>query len=215
MVTAPPEPRKLTRKGQATRDRILQTAVDLIAARGVAGTSTEDVRKAAGISGSQLYHYFDSKQALIRAVIARQADAVPIPGRPMMGALDSLEALRAWADAGIERQETIGFGGECTLGTLAGELSAGDEASREQIGQGFLRWQELLHTGLQAMQDRGELSPDADLDELALALLTALQGGTLLTQTLRNTKALRAAMNAALSYIASYSTPNPDRPPTT
>jgi len=27
----------------------------------VSGISTEDVRKAAGISGSQLYHYLDSK----------------------------------------------------------------------------------------------------------------------------------------------------------
>ncbi|MGC4855214.1 helix-turn-helix domain-containing protein [Micromonospora sp. DT4] len=72
-------------------------ATDLIAAHGVAGTSTEDIRKAAGVSGTHLYHYFDSKQALIRAVITRQADAAPIPGQPMMGLLDSFDALRAWA----------------------------------------------------------------------------------------------------------------------
>lgn len=60
----------------------------------MAGTSTEDVRKAAGISGSQLYHYFDSKQALIRAV-TRQAEAPPTPGQPIMGALDSFDALQA------------------------------------------------------------------------------------------------------------------------
>ncbi|HET6480514.1 MAG TPA: hypothetical protein VFG35_10815 [Actinoplanes sp.] len=54
------------------------------------------------------------------------------------------------------------------------------------------------------MRRRGELRPDADLDELALALLTALQGGTILSQTLRDTRPLRASMNAALAYIRSF-----------
>ena len=194
---------KLTRKGQATRERILRAATELIAARGVAGTGTEDVRKAAGVSGSQLYHYFDSKQALIRAVITRQADAVPVPDQPIMGSLDSFDALRAWADAAIERQEQNGGRGECTLGSLAGELSAADEQSREDLNNGFLRWQGLLHDGLLAMRERGELRAGADLDELSLALLTALQGGTLLSQTMRDTRPLRAAMNAALTYVRS------------
>jgi TetR/AcrR family transcriptional regulator, transcriptional repressor for nem operon len=195
---------RLTRKGQATRDRIVQAATDLIAERGVAGVSTEDVRKAAGVSGSQLYHYFDSKQALIRAVITRQADAEPVPGRPIMGALDSLEALRAWADAAIERQEQNGGRGECTLDSLAAELSVGDDDSREDLSNGLQRWQSLLHDGLLAMRDREELRADADLRELSLALLTALQGGNLLGRTLGSTEPLRAAFNAALAYVESY-----------
>jgi len=198
------EPRRLTRKGEATRDRILEAATGLIARHGVAGTSTEDVRKAAGISGSQLYHYFDSKQALIRAVICRQAEAPPVPGQPIMGALDSFEALRAWADAALDHQERNAGRGECTLGSLAGELGPADEESRADLGRGFLRWQGLLHDGLRTMRDRGELRADADLDELALALLAALQGGYLLGQTMGGAGPLRAALNAALAYVRSY-----------
>lgn len=194
----------LTRKGQATRERILEAATELIGRHGVAGTSTEDVRKAAGISGSQLYHYFDSKQALIRAVITRQAEQPLIPGRPVMGALDSFDALRAWADAAIENQEHNSGRGDCTLASMAGELSPADEQTRTDLCNVFLRWQGLLHDGLQAMRDRGDLRADADLDELALALLTALQGGTLLSNTLRDTAPMRAAMNAALAYIAAH-----------
>ncbi|URN09712.1 TetR/AcrR family transcriptional regulator [Actinomadura madurae] len=201
------KPHRLTRKGRATRDRILQAATDLIAQHGVAGTATEDVRRAAGVSGSQLYHYFDSKQALVRAVITRQADAPPVPGQPIMGSLDSFEALRAWADAAIERQEQNGGRGECTLGSLAGELSATDQGTLDDLSKGFLRWQGLLHEGLAAMKERGELRADADLDELSLSLLTALQGGNILSQTLGNAAPLRASMNAALSHIRAYLTP--------
>src|SRR5688572_16255771 len=114
-MTEAPVERRLTRKGRATRDRIVAAAAELIALHGVAGTNTEQVRHAAGVSGSQLYHYFDSKQALIRAVITRQADLALLSD---LGPLDSLEALRAWADAAIERQEDPE--GDCSLATLAG-----------------------------------------------------------------------------------------------
>jgi TetR/AcrR family transcriptional regulator, transcriptional repressor for nem operon len=195
--------RALTAKGRATRDRIVEAATDLIAAHGVAGVSTEQVRRAAGVGGSQLYHYFDSKQALVQAVITRQADLVGADA-PELGALDSFEALEAWADAGVQRTAENRGQGDCTLGTLAGELAATDEASRAALSSGFLRWQGVLRDGLGRMQERGELRPDADLDDLALALLTALQGGTVMAQTLGSERPMRSAMNAALSYVRSF-----------
>ncbi|GLY38148.1 transcriptional regulator [Amycolatopsis sp. NBRC 101858] len=203
-MTEPTKTRRLTPKGQATRNRIIDAATGLIARHGVAGTGIEDVRAAAGVSGSQLYHYFDSKQALIRAVITRQADSVLEPGSPRIEALDGFEALRAWADAAIERQRENDYR-ECDLGSLAGELSAtNDEESREDLANGFMRWRDLLLNGLRAMRDRQELRADADLDELAFALLAALQGGVLLSRTIRHVQPLEAAMNAALAYVHSY-----------
>jgi TetR/AcrR family transcriptional regulator, transcriptional repressor for nem operon len=196
-------PPRLTRKGQATRERIVAAATDLIAERGVAGTSNEDVRRAAGVSGSQLSHYFADRPALIRAVITRQATAGPVPE---LGALDSIEALRAWADAAVEYQERDGGRGGCTLGSLAGELGT-DEQARPELSEGFLRWQGLLHDGLAAMRDRGELAADADLDELALALLAALAGGNVLSRTLRTAAPLRAAMDAALARVVAAGRP--------
>jgi len=197
--------RRFTRKGLATRERIVAAATDLIAHQGVAGTSTEQVRDAAGVSGSQLYHYFESKQDLIRAVITRQADAVGRSGGlPQIGALDSFEALQAWADAAIQSQGANGGRGECNLGTLAAQLSVSDEDARAELSTGFLRWKEVLRDGLHRMQQRGELRADADLDQLAYALLAALQGGSLMSQTLRSTDPFQASMAAALAYVRSF-----------
>jgi TetR/AcrR family transcriptional regulator, transcriptional repressor for nem operon len=195
---------RLTRKGQATRERILAAATDLIAVGGVAGTSTEDVRRAAGVSGSQLTHYFGSKHALVSAVITRQANTLGGPGDPPSGLLDSMDALRAWADAAVEFQDQNHGGGGCTLGSLAGELSVSDEASRLDLNDGFLRWQGLLESGLRAMQERGELGPRADPVELAFALLTALAGGNVIGRTMRDSRPLRAGLDAALAYVASF-----------
>ena len=60
---------------------------------GVAGTSWEDVQKAAGVSASQLYHYFGDKQGLVRAVIAYDTRAILESQQPFLASLDSLEAL--------------------------------------------------------------------------------------------------------------------------
>jgi hypothetical protein len=39
-----------------------------------------------------------------------------------------------------------------------------------------------------------------------MALLAALQGGALLSQTLRTAEPMRASMNAALAYVHSFTT---------
>lgn len=199
------QPRRLTPKGRATRERILEAAITLIAHQGVAGTSIEDVRAAAEVSGSQLYHYFDSKQALIRAVITRQAESFLDPSLPRISALDSFDALRAWADEAIDQQRQNGYR-DCSLGTLAGELSLSDEDSRSDLANGFMVWKDLILNGLKAMHDRGELRAGADLEQLAYALLAALQGGVLLSQTMLDTQPLEAAMNTTLAHIRSFLT---------
>ena len=170
----------------------------------MAGTTADDVRKAAGVSGSQLMHYFGGKQALVRAVISRQSESEAFVGHPMLGPLDSIEALRAWADAAVDNLEHGSGYGACTLAMLAGSTSPGDEQTRVELCNAFTRLQALLQTGLGAMRDRGDLRPEADLDELSMALLTALQGGTLLAQTMQTTTPMRASMNAALRYVESF-----------
>jgi TetR/AcrR family transcriptional repressor of nem operon len=194
----------ITRKGQATKEHIVETAATLMGQFGVAGTSADDVRKAAGVSGSQLAHYFGSKQALVRAVISHQSESEAVVVHPMLRPLDSMDALRAWADAAVENVDHDSGYGACTLAMLAGSVSPGDEQTRIELCSAFTRLQLLLRNGLSAMRDRGDLSSDADLDELSMVLLTALQGGTLLGQTMQTSAPMRSAMNAALRYVESF-----------
>jgi AcrR family transcriptional regulator len=200
MSTARPAPRRLTRKGEETRQRIIGAAADLIFEQGVAHTTIEDVRAAADVSSSQLYHYFDDKPALVRAVIEHQADTI-VAGQETFD-LSSLDGLRAWRDWLIERQRERTCGGGCPIGSLGSELAETDPEARAQVAQGFKRWEATIQSGLREMHARGGLTPDTDPDTLALALLAALQGGLLLTQIDRDTKPLQAALDAMLELIA-------------
>ena len=205
-VLAPTHRPRLTAKGAATRRRIVTAATELIAAHGVAGTSVEQVRDAAEVSGSQLYHYFDSKQALVRAVIAQQADVITQDSALQTGALNSFEALRAWAEATVDRQAGLG-GRQCDLTTLAGELSGVDDAAKSEFVDGFNRWRRALRSGLQSMQETGAITPAADLDELAAVLLTALQGGSQLASAMGELGLMQAALRGALAYVESFAAP--------
>jgi AcrR family transcriptional regulator len=194
----------ITRKGQATRDRIVAEAATLMYERGVANTSTEDVRAAAGVSASQIYHYFGDKRALTRAVIEHQTNAILGFQEPMLGRLDGLDALREWAEAIVDVQRANDFRGGCPLGSLASELAENDSAARKDIAEGYRRWHGAIGDGLTGMKNRGELVEDADVDQLATALLTALQGGLLLAKALREEEPLRVTLGTVIDHIESF-----------
>ena len=203
MTTSSPSPRPLTRKGQETRQRIVDAAAGLIFRQGVAHTTIEDVRAAADVSSSQLYHYFDDKPALVRAVVDHQADTM-VGGQEMFD-FSTLEGLRAWRDYVIEHQRDHYCSGGCPIGSLGGALAETDPDARAHVAEGFKRWEATIQSGLREMHARGELTPDTDPDTLALALLAALQGGLLLTQVKRDTKPLEAALDAMLELVARLS----------
>jgi TetR/AcrR family transcriptional repressor of nem operon len=199
--TAAKEPR-LTRKGAETRERIVAAAAELIFERGVAGTGMEDIKEAAGVSSSQLYHYFADKQALVHAVIAHQSDAVLAAQEPLLGKLDSLDALRAWRDQAVAIEHQLHCKGGCPIGALAGELAETDPEARADIAAGFARWEAAIAQGIEAMHERGELPASVDPDRLALALLAAHQGGLVLTQVRRDPAPLEAALDAMIEHVA-------------
>jgi len=200
---------RFTRKGLATRARITAAAAKLMFERGVANTSIDEVRSTAGVGGSQVSHYFRDKRDLTRQVIAaRRDDVVSFHSQPQLGALDSLDALQAWADACVADIDTVYLVGGCIYGSLAGELIDADDEIRDDLAAGYDEWLGLFHNGLTAMRQRGDLRDDADPRHLATALVIAHQGGAMVTHATGDSEPLRVAVNAAVDYVRSFA-PHP------
>src|SRR5688572_4683482 len=96
--------------GEATRRRILETALELFSDHGVGLTSIRDIARAAHVSVAMVHHYFGSKELLYEAVIDAmyaelaglravlfEALADPSKGKDGLGAL-------------MERATRLGFG---------------------------------------------------------------------------------------------------------
>ena len=194
----------LTPKGRATRDRIVAAAAALMFERGVAGTSLDDVKAEAGVSSSQLYHYFTDKRSLVSAVIAHQTEAVLAGQQPHLAQLDSIAALREWRDVLVGFRRELHCHGGCPIGSLGNELADADPDARAEVAAGFRRWETSIREGLRAMYARGELARAAKADDLAIALLAAIQGGILLSRIQRSAKPMEIALDTVIDHIESF-----------
>jgi TetR/AcrR family transcriptional regulator, transcriptional repressor for nem operon len=195
----------LTARGAATRASIIEAAANLIYVHGVERTTLDDVMAASGVSKSQLYHYFADKDALVLEVIARQTERVLEAQLPHLDGLDSLPALKAWRNAVVGLNKVTGGRG-CPLGSLASELANDSEPARKRLAYGFSLWIDRIEAGLARMRERGELAASADPHDLALALLSAVEGGLLLAKTSQSSRPLEIALDMAIHHVARHIT---------
>jgi AcrR family transcriptional regulator len=85
-------------QSEATRGVLLDTAERLFAAHGFAGTATEEIVAAAGVTRGALYHHFTDKRDLFRAVFLRLEERMMTDVAELAaGAADPWQALRAGA----------------------------------------------------------------------------------------------------------------------
>jgi TetR/AcrR family transcriptional repressor of nem operon len=189
-----------TARGRATRERIVRAASELVAERGVAGTSLDDVRAVAHASKSQLYLYFADREELLRAVAESTCDTVLETQADALAGFDSLTGIKRYLDAIVALQIERNTPG-CPIGSLAGQLIERDEASRLILADGLGRWELSLRAGLEAMAARHKLRGDANPALLASQTLMLLQGGLLLSQVHRDPGQMRIAAGTVLELI--------------
>ena len=165
----------------------------------MAETTIEDVKAAAGVSSSQLYHYFADKEELVQAVIGYQADL--IVGNTEQAGLGTPEGLRVWRDVVVAQAAQASGQGGCPLGSHGGQLAETDTQARGRVADGFGRWADALRDGLRELGAAGKLQGGLDPDALAVTLLASLQGGLLLAQVRRDTRPLETALDTILTVI--------------
>src|SRR5690606_38853068 len=132
-------------KGEATRARLIDMAMRLVAVRGLAAVSLADVAAAAGVSKSAVLKHFQSKEALhadlIDAMIARFIEQVWRPAEPLPAGrarLDRIVELELdWVD-GQDRP------GGCPLMAAAIELDDQPGPLRDTLKASQLRWAKTL-----------------------------------------------------------------------
>jgi AcrR family transcriptional regulator len=202
-ATGSQAPQKLTEKGQATRARILRHAAELIYANGVRATNNELLRNAAGVSGSQLAHYFPTKQSLVLAVIDWQADSVlSFLRSDRFAGFETVEAFQDWADFFVLSGRPFEAG--CSLGSLASEIVKSDLDVHDELAHVFEQWRDVFRTGLERMQQLGRINDSADPPQLADMFLAAYQGGMLLAQISHDIAPLRNSLYAAVDQLRGF-----------
>ena len=193
----------LTKKGIATRQRIIEAAATEIHERGVGNVTLDDICRRSATGKSQLFHYFpDGREELLLAVAQREADRVLEDQEPYLSQLTSWPAWRQWRDAVVERYRRQGV--NCPLGALITEIDRRTPAAQEVTRQLFEQWQRQVEIGIRQMQANGNISVELDASQAASAVIAAIQGGVVILMTTGSARHLEAALDFCLDHLRGF-----------
>jgi AcrR family transcriptional regulator len=144
-IAAPPPSR---------RTEICRTAAQIFRDRGFDATSVSDVARALGMTKAGLYHYFESKEALLFEIMSygldRVRDEVVVPVRAVR---DPEERLRQI----VMRHACIATRGRGAVTQLNDEIRALPASARRQIEERMRLYVDLVRTTLLELKAAGRL----------------------------------------------------------
>ncbi|MGY5777561.1 TetR/AcrR family transcriptional regulator [Rhizobium sp. LEGMi135b] len=190
------DPRSNRERTEKTKAALIAAARALFVEKGYAETSTPEIVAAAGITRGALYHHFEDKRALFRAVVSEEALAVTAAiERATPDHLAPRAALIAGSNAYLEAMQVVGrtrlllIEGPTVLGFV--DMKQLDEETTTLT----------LKHGLEAALSRGHGS-DIPVDALADILSAAFDRAALAIDAGGDADRYRAAIAHMIKRIA-------------
>lgn len=187
----------------SNRQKLLDAACVAFGQKGYEATSVDTLLAQVGVSPSNFYYHFESKEALalevLEATFSRARDRFnPILADPRLSAVGKLEQLHALF---VERMRASGCAGGCPMGNLAAELSDTNPRFRECIAGFFRECIEGIEAVVRQGVTAGELRADLDARATAGLLFASLEGLMLLSKSLKDIGPLEAGFRQAVGLL--------------
>ena len=195
-----------------TRDRILRTAFQLFHEQGFNATGVATIAREAGVNPGSLYHFFESKDDLLLAVLefalGHLGPAVmdPVETRAADPVARVFALLQSYRDRMDREQCRMG----CPIGNMALEVSDGNAKARSLVHRNFENWADRVETWLD--QD-SRLAPDVDRRALARFVLTVMEGGLMQSRAAGHLGPFDESVAVLRDYFARLGAPAPERRP--
>jgi TetR/AcrR family transcriptional regulator, transcriptional repressor for nem operon len=169
----------MPRPASTTRDRIILAAVELFYSQGYEGTGMAQILKKSRANSGSFYFFFKSKEQLLDAVLDWYlAHLDPIILQPVYAATqDPIERIFVLLDNYRDKILMTDFTFTCPIGRLALEIDPGRKKIHNKIAANFDGWTAAVRQFLEDASQR--LPSDTDLDQLALFVLTVMEGGVM------------------------------------
>lgn len=179
---------------KTTRDILISAAAKLVAIKGFDRTSVQDVMDEAGVGKGSFYHHFSSKDELGLAVLEQdRADFMEMldvslePG-------DGVDALVRFFEAALQKHRATGFMGGCLWGNTALEMSDCNASFVAPVDAVFSEWTVRLEKVIQAGQDNERIRQDMVASDLALLVVSAIEGGIMLSRLRKDETPMRTCL---------------------
>jgi AcrR family transcriptional regulator len=167
--------RKVVRaKYDEKRRHILDAAEGCFQRDGFRGASIGDICAAARMSPGHLYHYFDSKEAIIEAILESrlEREAAIVGELTMTPNADLVTAVCGWLDGRVKDVQAHGT----SLGLEMRAESARNPAIAKIASRADRGVRELLSRLVREGQERGQVDPALDPDSVAVVVHSIIFG---------------------------------------
>ncbi|OWT63945.1 TetR/AcrR family transcriptional regulator [Candidimonas nitroreducens] len=188
-----------------TREKLIWCGTELLTERGFHAIGIEEVLKIAGVAKGSFYHFFESKQAFLIAVIEKcreyynkkYEEILLNPSRPP---LDRVQDFAAQAIAGMEKFE---FRRGCLVGNLGQELASMDNHIASLLNEIMQSWEDVLAQCLQEGVDCGDISKSVDVRRQAQFFFIGWQGAVLRSKLRKSSEPLSLFVDVFLAATQS------------
>lgn len=180
------------RRGDETRERILELAESAVLEKGFAATSIDELISAAGITKSGFFYHFKGKSELAKALLVRYVDreedildnlfkrADELNEDPLHGFLIGLKLL-----AEMMADLPSGHPG-CLIAAFCYQDQLFNNEIRELNAAGVLNWRQRFRKRLDLIATRYPPRINVDLDNLADMLSALVDGGIIISKAVRD-----------------------------
>src|SRR5579862_2953175 len=181
-----------------TRERIVEAARTLFWEKGYAATGLAELLSQAGANSGSFYHFFESKDAVLRVVLETYRDLLePAVVRPAFGAkADPVDRIFALLQGYRERLAGTDCRYGCPIGRLALELDPENVPAHTLIAENFTAWRGFVET---CARDAGIPRPA----DVATFVLTVMEGAVMQSRAFRSLEPYDACVRQLRLHIAS------------
>jgi TetR/AcrR family transcriptional repressor of nem operon len=185
------------------REKLLSTATAIFGKRGYQATSVDHILGEAGVSPSNFYYHFRSKEKLAYEVLERtfQATRQEIAPLFMNRRLRPAEKLEHLHRLFVQKMAQNGCRGGCPLGNLAQELSDSHPGFRQRLAEFFGECMDGIALVVSQGIKAGEFRRDIDPKSAAYLLFGSLEGLLLLCKSLKEVAPLERGFRQALALL--------------
>ncbi|TYP75431.1 TetR/AcrR family transcriptional regulator [Paenibacillus methanolicus] len=190
------------KKGEKTREHIIQKAAELFNQRGYAGSSMNDIIAQTGIQKGGIYRHFDSKDDIAFAAYDYAAGVVgrrfaEEVAKETSAAGKLLAHFRVYADAAHNPP----FIGGCPLQNTAVESDDTHQLLREKAQAGLAISLDGITAIILSGIESGEFRPDLNAEALASFTLSLLEGGIMLSRLEGSNRHMETNTAAFVAYL--------------
>ncbi|MEV4108855.1 TetR/AcrR family transcriptional regulator [Nonomuraea sp. NPDC049695] len=171
--------RSRVKTAAAKRQRLMAAAAQVVHRQGAERTTIADIARAADVPVGNVYYYFKTKDELVAAALAEHARQLEILTGRLEALADPRERLKSLVESWVSQRDVAARYG-CPTGTLAAELDKRDDGGLDVEAGRVIRL--LIDWAERQFRELGQPDPEG----LALTLVSAYQGMSLLANALRD-----------------------------